>query len=172
MIPTDTLYGLAAHADNEEAVERVYTVKQRDTSKAVITLIHDIEDLTIFGVIPTDYQRRHCERVWPGRTTIVFPTMLKGQYKYLHRGTNKLAFRIPADETLREFVRDVGPIIAPSANPEGQPPATHIDHAYDFFGDAIEHYVDGGERAAPASDIIDLSNDSITVVRGNAADHL
>lgn len=165
VLPTDTLYGLSAHADHDEAVERVYQVKGRDRSKPVITLISRLDDLTRFGVVPTDYQRRHLEQVWPGRTSVIFPTMLKSQYHSLHRGTQKLAFRIPADERLREFVSITGPIIAPSANPEGYPPATRVEHALEYFADAVEHYIDDGERAGNPSELIDLSNDVVTVIR-------
>lgn len=52
---------------------------------------------------------------------------------------------MPADEGLRELLRQTGPLIAPSANPEGAPPARTISEAEAYFGDGVDIYVDGGE---------------------------
>jgi len=166
VVPTDTLYGLAAHALDEEAVERVYGIKQRAGDKPVIVLIRHADDLHPFGVVPSDKQFRIMNQVWPGPTTIVFPTMTPRQYAHIHRGVNRIGFRIPADEDLQEMIRHTGPLIAPSANPEDAPPATTVEKAREYFGDTVDLYIDHGELAGEASRVLDVTNDVVTTLRG------
>lgn len=70
-------------------------------------------------------------------------------FEYLHRGTGTLAFRLPAQagspETaqLLEILKEAGPLVAPSANPEGQSPAQDITEAKKYFGNKVDFYLDG-----------------------------
>src|SRR5204863_149383 len=67
------------------------------------------------------------------------------KFEYLHRGTNTLALRLPKDESLQNLLKKTGPLIAPSANVEGLPPAKNITDAKKYFGDGVDLYIDGGE---------------------------
>jgi L-threonylcarbamoyladenylate synthase len=86
---------------------------------------------------------------------------------YIHKGTGGIAFRIPDEESLRALLLDVGPLVAPSANPEGQPPASNIQEALDYFGESVDYYVDGGQVInAEPSKIIKISNSiQVDVIR-------
>jgi L-threonylcarbamoyladenylate synthase len=87
-------------------------------------------------------------------------------FSYLHRGTQTLAFRLPASANLRELLLKTGPLIAPSANIEGLPPAKNIEEARNYFGDAVDLYMDGETIAGKASRVVRLHNDgSITILR-------
>ena len=143
VIPTDTLYGIVAAAALPEAVERVYALRRKpDSEKPFILLAADTEQIKAFGVDEGLIQT--VARFWPARLSAVFPTPYPS-LKYLHRGMESLAFRIPDDAGLREVLKQTGPLVAPSANPEGMPTAPDITSAYRYFGDKVDFYVDGGE---------------------------
>ncbi len=140
VLPTDTIYGVVARALNEKSVERVYQLKGRTPTKPCIILIADISDLSLFGITVGRLTDQLINRLWPGPVSIILPCTNQ-KFSYLHRGTNSLAFRLPADESLRTLLRETGPLIAPSANPEGQPPATTIEEAKKYFGDNMDFYL-------------------------------
>lgn len=136
---TDTLYGIVAKADNEAAVERVYAVKGRDPSKPLISLIADVDQLydpLPEGIDPT------IGGLWPGKNTIVVPS--PSAPTWLVRGSHGASFRQPDNLLLRQLISQTGPIVAPSANPEGKPPARSIGEAQAYFGESVDFYVDGG----------------------------
>lgn len=165
IIATDTLYGLVASAANEEAVRRVYRLKNRALTKQSIVLISSLEDLADFGIDLTEQLEQVLTRYWPGPTSIVIPCG-PAVPEYLQCGTHTLAFRLPNDERLRAFLSESGPLIAPSANTEGQPPATTIAEARQYFGNEVDFYLDSGERAGAPSTLIALSaNNEVTVLR-------
>lgn len=138
---TDTIYGILARADNEQAVQRVFDVKGRSDYKSPIVLISDREHMLV--PLP-DAQRKLSETVWPGKVTIAIPIDKSTAPAWLHRGNNEFGHRMPADDDLRALIARTGPLIAPSANPEADPPASTIEEAIEYFGEQIDLYVDGG----------------------------
>ena len=158
VLPTDTVYGVVASALDPVALERVYRVKSRMPVKPPIILIASVEDLTLFGVSPTAAQRVVLDTYWPGQVSIVLPCDDE-RFAYLHRGAKSLAFRLPALPWLRAFLSESGPLMAPSANLEGQPPATTIAEARNYFGDGVDFYIDGGVLVGRPSTIIRLNPD-------------
>jgi len=155
VMPTDTLYGLVASAHKEKAIERVYNLKGRTATKKCITLISSLDDFSAFGITLTEKQKEIINRFWPGPVSIVLG------------GT---AFRLPDDSELISFLKESGPLIAPSANPEGLHPARTIAEAYNYFGDRVDFYKDGGELSGAPSTLISLDEDgTITVLRQGVA---
>jgi L-threonylcarbamoyladenylate synthase len=141
VIRTDTLYGIVARADNEKAVERLYTVRQRDLNKASIVLIAGIDQ--IWEKTEAESRRDILDQYWPGPVSIILPVSEKSPM-HVHRGVGSIAFRVPADESLRELLLATGPLIAPSANTQGEPPADSIQKAQHYFGEMVDFYVDSG----------------------------
>jgi L-threonylcarbamoyladenylate synthase len=131
VMPTDTLYGLVASVSRKEAIKRVYDLKKRSSAKPSIILISSLGDLGAFGVVLTEGQRKVLARFWPGPVSIVLPC--------------GIAFRLPNNTPLISFLKESGPCIAPSANPEGLPPAETIEEVKKYFGDKVDFYKDGGE---------------------------
>ena len=158
VMPTDTLYGIVASAFDHEAIERVYRVKDRMPVKPPIILISSIDDLTLFGVTATEPEMKVLSEVWPGPVSVVLSCDDEA-FEYLHRGARSLAFRLPDKRDLRDFLADSGPLIAPSANLEGHPPATTIEEAKKYFGDRVDFYIDGGVIEGTASIIIRVGVD-------------
>ena len=155
VLKTDTIYGLVGSALNEETVKRIYTVRRRNPKKPLIILIGSLRDLHLFGIELSPRVRRILKRIWPGPVSVILPCEHK-KFSYLHRGTNSLAFRMPKKNTLQQLLKATGPLVAPSANPEGLPPSNSIQDAYAYFGDTIDFYVNGGNKKGEPSTIIEI----------------
>lgn len=169
VIPTDTLYGIVASTSNPESVERVYAIRNRDAGKACIILIADIPELEKFSIELSSKEKDWLESVWPGQVSIMLPCMNE-QLQYLTRGTEHLVFRMPDDEALRALLRETGPLIAPSANIQGERPAETIAEAKKYFGDSVDFYIDGGILRGNPSTIVRLENNHITTIRSGTVD--
>ncbi len=165
VLPTDTLYGTLAVAQNRRAVGETYDLKGRMPNKPCIILISSIKDLQIFDIKLNSWQKDHIKKFWPGPVSVILPC-LQSKLEYLHRGTNSLAFRLPKDSKLKELLSITGPLIAPSANPEGLPPAKNIPQAKAYFLDKINLYIDGGELNNNPSTLVSLLNNKLEVLRG------
>lgn len=171
VIPTDTIYGVVARAEDKAAVERVYEVKGRTPEKPCIILISKEADINIFCTGITEKQKRALHKYWPGPVSIIFSIGDQlarwKELEYLHRGTGTLSFRFPRYKKLTELIEQTGPLIAPSANPEGHIPAKNIAEAKSYFGDSVDCYMDGGELAGSSSALIRVKdNGEIEVLRG------
>ncbi|MDO8520515.1 MAG: L-threonylcarbamoyladenylate synthase [bacterium] len=179
VLPTDTLYGLVGSALFPDAVARIYELKERGPDKPLIVLIADIEDLEQFGVVLSEKlvgvvrrvppkadlsSRGLLESYWPGPHSIILP-IIDDTFEYLSRGTDSIAFRLPDKEDLRALLRETGPLVAPSANVEGKPPARTIEEAQKYFGDDVDFYVDGGELAGKPSTILLLEGEKVRMIR-------
>lgn len=140
IIKTDTLYGLVALANNERAVNRVYAVKERSEHKSPIVLISSIADL--FDA-PTESVQSVCASVWPGPVSVILDS--ENAPIWIRRGNDSVAYRLPNTAELQTLLANTGPLIAPSANPEGKTPAKTIAEAEQYFGAQVDFYVDSGE---------------------------
>lgn len=143
VLPTDTIYGLHCSALNSDSVERIYKIKGRDFNKPCIVLIGDISDLNKFGVEDDPYLLETLGEYWPGPNSIILPVE-NNRFSYLHRGTNSLAFRIPAYAPLLDLIKQTGPIVSTSANPSGKEPAIDTESARSYFGKAVDYYLKKG----------------------------
>ena len=157
VIRTDTLYGIVARADNEQAVDRVFRAKHRDPKKSCIILIAnksqaygDMDSVTYDNSVPT---------------SILIESPQAPHW--LLRANSQLAYRIPNNTFLVELLEKTGPLIAPSANIEGETPASTIEEAKAFFGSTVDIYVDGGKVPSdtPPSRLIRYTNGLIERLR-------
>ena len=163
VMPTDTIYGIVGSALNPATVEKIYKLRKRALDKPMIILISSIEDLNKFEIQLTEGQKKILQRIWPNPISVILPINSQ-KFVYLHRGKNSLAFRMPKDESLLALLKSVGPIVAPSANFEGEKSAETIDEARKYFGDQVD-YIDGGFLKAKPSTLIKLTNDSFEILR-------
>ncbi|HQA64083.1 MAG TPA: L-threonylcarbamoyladenylate synthase, partial [bacterium] len=167
VLPTDTIYGLVGQALNPQTVERIYQVRRRQPDKPFIVLIGDMADFDLFNIKLSNYQKEFCQRYWPGAVSIVL-SCPDDKLNYLHRNTDSLAFRLPDDEQLRDLIRRSGPLVAPSANIEGQSPAVDIDRAKNYFGQYVDFYIDAGPLEASASTLVSLLSNQPEILRAGA----
>lgn len=158
VIPTDTIYGIVGSALNPQAVEKIYNLRKRSKDKPMIILISEIADIQIFGIDLTSQQNDFLQKIWPNSVSVVLP-IISDKYKYLHRGKNSLAFRIPSNKDLLNMLKEVGPLVAPSANYEGDKPSESVNQAKKYFNEEVDFYLDGGEIKSQPSTIIQLDKD-------------
>jgi L-threonylcarbamoyladenylate synthase len=164
VLPTDTLYGLVGSALSKEAVEKIYQLKGRDYNKPFIVLLSEAGDLGRFNIEADDFTRGKLAEFWPGPVSVVLPCPLD-EYEYLHRGEKTLAFRVPDDDDLRDFLKMTGPLVAPSANHQGEESAKNIKEAEEYFGDKVSFYINGGELGGEPSTLVRIQNGELGVLR-------
>lgn len=149
VLATDTIYGIVCSALNEQAIKRVYKVRKRNPNKACIILISSIKDLAKFNIKPDKETLKILNKYWPGKVSIVI---------------NNIAFRLPNSKKLIALLKQTGPLIAPSANPEGLPPAKTITEAKAYFGDQVDFYQAGRTNKKP-SRLIKIENGKEIILR-------
>ena len=164
VLPTDTVYGLVAKANDPEAVKRLYDLKFREGKPGTL-IAATVDQLEGLGL-----KRRYLkavEQFWPGAVSVIIPC--GPELAYLHEGKYSLAVRIPADEKLRNFLEQTGPLLTSSANHPGEPPAVNLEEAKAYFGDQVDFYEDGGDLSdRQPSTIIRIVDDAIEIVRQGA----
>ncbi len=164
VMPTDTLYGIVASVYSEEAINKIYSLKGRDADKGLIVLISSLADLDIFGIEISRKAKSFLKKYWPGKLSVVFP-FDKTLFPYLDRADGTLAIRWPKKKDLIEFIKETGPLVAPSANPQGLPPAKKMEEAQNYFGNNIDFYINGGEIDSQPSTLIKIENKTVTILR-------
>jgi L-threonylcarbamoyladenylate synthase len=138
VMPTDTVYGVVARAEDKNAVSRLYALKRREQKPGTI-IAASVSQLSQLGV-PQD-QLAQVEKWWPGPLSAVL--VMEGN-DYLHQEVGDIAMRVIADPQLQKLLEKTGPLLTSSANQPGEPGATTIREAWDYFGDDVDFYVDGG----------------------------
>ncbi len=167
--PTDTLYGILVNALDKEAVKKVYEIKGRNLKKPFIILIPSVDSLILFGIKPSLEEKKLLES--KGITVVMdLPEKVLDKFEYLHRGQKSLAFRIPDNEELLNFLKELKlPVIAPSANPEGKKPASDIQEAVRYFGNKVDLYIDKGKLEGKPSTIVKIK-DGLKILRKGSKD--
>ncbi len=168
VIPTDTIYGIVGSALSVDTVEKIYTLRKRNNKKPVIILISDIADIrNFFGIHLSRKEVGILKDIWPGKFSAIIDCP-DDNFAYLHRGTKSLAFRVPGKVLLRRLIADTGPLIAPSANFEGEPPSGTAADARRYFGDAVDIYIDNGRLDGRYSTILKLEKKALVIIREGA----
>lgn len=163
-MPTDTIYGICGSALNPKTVEKIYALRKRTPDKPMIILISSIKDLEKFNIQLTLKQKNILEKIWPNPISVILPCENQ-RFKYLHRGKNSLAFRMPKDSFLQQILQKTGSLVAPSANFEGETPAETIEQAKKYFAENVDFYLDGGIIRSKPSTLIELTNGGFTILR-------
>jgi len=164
IMPTDTIYGLVGSATSRKTVFRIYKLRKRNPQKPFIVLISSLKDLKLFGIKVDEFSRKLLSRFWPGAVSVILPCVRK-KFFYLHRGKKTLAFRLPENRILRNLLKQTGPLIAPSANPEGLGPAQNIERAKKYFGDGVDFYAGTKELKGLPSTLIEIKNGKVIIIR-------
>lgn len=165
VIPTDTVYGIAADAFSASAVSALLAAKGRGRDMPPPVLVPRAE--TVFGLVDGVDERMLSltARFWPGPLTIIANAQPSLDWD-LGDTHGTVAVRMPDDEYALALLGRTGPLAVSSANTSGEPAATSADAAMEMLGDDVDIYVDGGERASGmSSTIIDLTSEVPRIVR-------
>lgn len=143
-IPTETVYGMAANAFDEDAVKEIFRVKNRPFYNPLILHTDSIEKIEQWGVSLPPRLRRLAETFWPGPLTLLLPRSEKIPTN-VTAGLERVAFRIPSHALTRSLLAQLDfPVAAPSANPFGYVSPTSADHVMRHFNGVISMVLDGG----------------------------
>lgn len=162
MLPTDTIYGLHALANDAAAVERIIEIKGRGETKAFIVLAASTDQLRELGISARPELLQALDNIWPAPLTAILP--LKAPIP-ASRGAFTLAVRIPALDWLRDLAARTGPLVSTSANRSGEPAATSPGNVARDLQDRIGAIVDGGVRDGEPSAILDLTGTEPRFIR-------
>lgn len=178
-VPTETVYGLAARADDPHAVARIYAAKGRPADHPLIVHVVNATALDHWAALVPDYARALADAFWPGPMTLVVKRSDRAG-DFITGGQDSVAVRVSShrlmDETLRVLIQLTGDpsigIAAPSANRFGRVSPTSAQHVLDEFADIIgddDLILDGGESAVGVeSTIIDCTDEIPRLLRAGA----
>ncbi|MBI1802594.1 MAG: threonylcarbamoyl-AMP synthase [Chloroflexi bacterium] len=166
--PTDTVYGIGAHALLGEAVEKIYAVKNRPNERAIPLLLASADDVPSVAREVSPAARALMARFWPGALTLV----LKKQphIPAAVSATDSVAVRVPDHALVRRLIRALGaPLAATSANRSGQPELLDAPAIAEVLGEWLDIILDGGRCGGGApSTVVDATVEPMRVLRAGA----
>jgi L-threonylcarbamoyladenylate synthase len=168
VMPTDTVYGLAADAFNPTAVGALLTAKGRERNMPTPVLVPAVR--TLMGLVDSvpPAAQALADRFWPGGLTMVVRQAATLQWD-LGETKGTVAVRMPLDPVALAILEQTGPLAVSSANRTGLPPATDAAEAARQLGLSVSVYLDGGPCGDPVpSTIVDLTGETPRVLRAGA----
>jgi L-threonylcarbamoyladenylate synthase len=168
-LPTETVYGLAARADDATAVQRIFTAKGRPTDNPLIVHVADAEDVASVASDVTVLARTLLARFAPGPLTVVLtasPTLPRA----VTGGLDTVAVRVPDHTVMRAVLARVDlPLAAPSANRSSRPSPTTAAHVLADLEGRIAAVVDAGRsRVGLESTVVDARGSVPVILRDGA----
>ncbi|CAN5621879.1 hypothetical protein BH24ACT26_BH24ACT26_16040 [soil metagenome] len=165
VVPTDTVYGLAARPSLARAIEAVFRVKGRPPDKPLPLLAARLDDL--LDVVTVDARARMAAaRFWPGPLTLVLPRAAGFPFDLGGGRAASIAVRVPSCPVALALLRRSGPLAVTSANRSGQAPATTVQEARAALEALVEVFLDGGRLAGRPSTILSLVDAPIVLREG------
>lgn len=165
-IPTETVYGLAANALNEEAVVNIFKAKNRPFFDPLIVHVASIEQAKNYTINWTDNAEKLAQKFWPGPMTLLLdknnliPDIITS-------GSSKVAIRIPNHPISLDLLSKLNfPLAAPSANPFGYISPTNASHVEKQLSNKVDYILDGGNsEVGIESTIIDCTTEKAIILR-------
>ena len=170
VIPTDTVYGVAADAFDPKAVARLLEAKGRERTSPPPVLIPGIPTLDALASDVPEPVRRLVAEFWPGGLTVILRAQPSLQWDLGEtRGT--VALRMPANPIALELLSETGPLAVSSANRSGEPSASTAAEAEAMLGESVQVYLDGGPSGTGYEPVGERSGDtSSTIVDATGLD--
>lgn len=154
IFPTDTVWGMGVAADNPAAIKKFYKIKKRETDKPTAILVADLEQAEKLGQF-SDEVRKVAERYWPGALTLVVPG----------KERNAIGLRVPGWPLVQELCRQVGGILAGSANFAGERAPMKRKEINRELGNKVDLVMEGECGGQEASTVLDTTVEPWKVIR-------
>jgi L-threonylcarbamoyladenylate synthase len=162
--PTDTVYGVGALAFQAEAVEKLYTIKERSKEKAIPILIAHPADLSRVAKELTPAAQRLAEKFWPGPLTLVVSK--RASLPEAVSATATVGVRVPDQPLTQKLLELTGPLAVTSANLSGAPDALTADEVLAQLAGRIDIVLDGGRvLGGQPSTVVDCSGATFKILR-------
>jgi len=168
VVPTDTVYGLAARPADADAVQAVFRAKGRPEGIQLPVLAASLEQVRALGVDVTPAALALARWWWPGPLTMAFGFDARSERPAWLAGRDEVAVRIPDHDFLRALLARTGVLVVTSANPHGAPtPRTALDVAASL-GPSVDLVVDGGRLHDVPSTLVNVRGTEPVVEREGA----
>ncbi len=167
MPPTETVYGLGADCQNEEAVKKVYQAKGRPSDNPLIVHVANISGVEKYVThLPENFYTL-AKTFWPGPLTMIVKIDEGSLSKSVTGGLETCAFRMPDHPLTLKFIQESQKeLVGPSANTSGKPSPTKAEHVYHDLKGKIAGILDGGAtRVGVESTVVDLSEGTPVILR-------
>jgi len=165
-LPTETVYGLAARADFDDAVRKIFRAKGRPSDHPLILHISHITDLHRYAVKVPPEALALVEQCWPGPLTLLLHKSAEVSY-LVTGGRDTVAIRVPANDCARNIIDLCGhALAAPSANVFGHVSPSTAQHVYDDLGHHVDLIIDDGDcTIGVESTIVDFTTPQPQLLR-------
>lgn len=167
VLPTETVYGLFAQALNEDAVNRVYQLKQRPRDKAMNLNVSNLNDIYFFSQNPPFFLEKLYNRFMPGPLTIILKANKNVPF-WVNSGLDTVGFRLPNHEQTLRLISETGPLIGPSANISGNESSKKFSDIQAQFSVDLPGIEDDQALTGIDSTILDLSGQKARILRQGA----
>jgi len=166
-IPTETVYGLGGNAENDEAVQKIFSAKGRPSDNPLIIHIADKSQLNGFVEEVPEKASILMDKFWPGPLTIIFKKKTGILSEKATAGLDTIAVRMPDHPVALAILKKCGlPIAAPSANSSGKPSPTTAKHVKDDLEGKIAGIIDGGPTGVGVeSTVVDCTEQVPVILR-------
>ena len=161
--PTETVYGVGIHFNDEEALERLMEAKNRDYSKAITLMVADKKDISQYAYISPQAQKM-IDQFMPGMITLIFKKK-ESVRDSMTNGKSTIGIRIPDSEFVLSLLKKVGPMLVTSANLSQHSNTTSTQEVLNQLDGRIDLVVDGKTSDNIASTVVDVSQDEIKILR-------
>lgn len=167
ILPTETVYGLFAQALNEDAVNRVYQLKQRPRDKAMNLNVSNLNDIYFFSQNTPFFLEKLYNRFMPGPLTIILKANKNVPF-WVNSGLDTVGFRLPNHEQTLRLISETGPLIGPSANISGNESGKKFSDIQAQFPVDLPGIEDDQALTGIDSTILDLSGQKARILRQGA----
>jgi len=165
-LPTETVYGLAVDATNDDAVSSLFALKLRPLDKPLTIQLWDIDDISRYANIVDPMEQKLIDTFMPGPLTIVLRKR-SAVSDVVTAGREYVGIRIPSHPIALELLQSIDfPLAVPSANRSAETPAKTMSEVQEMFGDSVEYYIPNNQQMAHvASTVVQVVNRELVILR-------
>lgn len=169
IFPTDTAYGIGCRIDALNAIEKIYTIRERPKEKALLILVASVKMAKDYLEPLNSNVEKMMQDFWPGGLTIVYPCIKEKVPAIVRAGGNTVAVRLPLHADMQKIIQSVGvPIVAPSANISGEKTPVRLAEVNKHLQQQVDFVLVGTCTLEKQSTIIDCSTEPWHLIREGA----
>ena len=169
VFPTETVYGIGVNGTNENAIKKLYKIKNRPYDKPISLLVNSFDMINKVAKDISDTEYKLMKAFFPGPLTIILnkkaivPNILTAN-------TNTVGIRMPENEIALKLIKYANvPIATSSSNISGKPSRTNVQDIMRDFEDEVDIYIDGGKsKIGLASTVVQIINNKLHILRKGA----
>ena len=169
--PTDTIYGIGVDPYSEGAIDGLYRLKARPSSRPLALLVASIDQALSLAEF-TDDAVDLADEHWPGGLTMVLTRLAQAPPWLGDQKRRTVGLRCPDHPTALALLERTGPLVVTSANRSGESPAIDDVGAREILGDAVSIYLAGSSPGGRASTVVDLTEPSPLILRKGPVEEL